>query len=325
MGKYTEIELNNAGEITPGSAGFQYAITTLSEIKQGIVEQKFYEVSPGDYMPVSAGNGAWADEIIQNRSVDIAGDFTEGDIQGGGFGGRTAMVDTALSPNRVETQIWAKHVGWDVPEIARASRGNWDVVESKLKSLKKNWDLGMQQIAFLGHPVRTTIPGLLNQSDVTVNTTLITGTISAMNEGAFQTFVGTVLATYYANSNDTEMPDIFVIPTDDYLGLGQAASATYPNISKKDYLENMFKSITMKEGFKILPLSYAQSTRNSLGENRYVLYRNTPETLTFEIPFDFQMPEVNTADSFYWKQQAYGQYSGVLVNRPEEILYIDRQ
>jgi hypothetical protein len=33
------------------------------------------------------------------------------------------------------------------------------------------------------------------------------------------------------------------------------------------------------------------------------------------------MAEPRTVDSMDWLQLAYGQYSGVLVNRPREVLY----
>ena len=41
------------------------------------------------------------------------------------------------------------------------------------------------------------------------------------------------------------------------------------------------------------------------------------------IPVDFTMLEARTLNSFDWEQLAYGQYSGVLVNREREVLYID--
>lgn len=317
--------VQNAGGFGQDASGFQYDIDSLSYIRSGVVGQKFYKVAPAEYMPVDVGEGAWADETVQNLSVDLAGSFYEGDIDTATGNGRLSQVGAAVTPIRMPNVTWAKAAQWTITEIAKASRGNWDVVENRLKSLKTNWDLGIQRTAFLGHPTVSDVTGLLNASQVTINTTLITGTISAMNEGAFQTFVANVLTAFFANSQSTELPDTFVIPTDDYLGLGTAASATYPNISKIEYLENMFQKATSNPGFEIKPLAYGQSTQNNLGQNRYVLYRNDPETLKMSIPFDLNIIDPDSADGFYMQQTGYGQYSGVLVNRGREMLYIDRQ
>ena len=37
--------LNANGAIDPATAGYQYAIDTLSEIKSQVIEQKFYKIS----------------------------------------------------------------------------------------------------------------------------------------------------------------------------------------------------------------------------------------------------------------------------------------
>ncbi|MCK5640897.1 MAG: DUF2184 domain-containing protein [Gammaproteobacteria bacterium] len=315
--------LNANGTLNRESAAFQYVIDTMSYIREQIIGQKFYKVAPADYMPVDVGEGSWSEETVQNLVYDLTGSFFDGDVNSNAAGGRIPQVDAALEPIRMPNVTWAKGTMWSIVEIEKASRGNWDIVESKLKTLRTNWDLGIQEVAFLGHPVNTAVTGLLTAADVTSDLTLITEPISGMTEAEFQAFIAGLLARYYANSGDTEMPDTFLIPTDDYLGLGTAASATYPNISKFEYLQNTFKKMTGNEAAKILPLSYGQSTRNGLGVERYALYKDDPETLSMNIPFDFNLLDVNTGDNFYFKQPSYGQYSGVLVNRPAEMLYFD--
>ena len=320
--------LNAAGDIDPSSSGFQYAIDTLSYIRSQIIKQKFYEIPIADYLPVDVGEGAFSDEIVQNLQFMQSGGFYDGDVTNQDQTGRLAQVNTGLDPIRMRTQIWAKATGWTIMEIERASRSNnWDVVSGKLESLKKNWDLGVQETAFLGHPDGV-MTGLLNDSEVTINTTLITGTLSAMSESVFTTFVANLMPTYFANSNDTAIPDTFIIPNDDFLGLAVPYSPTYPNISKIDYMYKAFRAMTGNENFKILGLSYAQATRNAgrgINQNRYVLYKNNPETMKMAIPVDFTMLEADTTNRLNWQQAAYGQYSGVLVNRKRELLYIDRQ
>lgn len=318
---------NAAGDIDPASSGFQYAIDTLSYIRSQIIKQKFYEIAIADYLPVDVGEGAFSDEIVQNLQFMQAGGFYDGDVTNQDQTGRLAQVNTGLDPIRMRTQIWAKATGWTIMEIERASRSNnWDVVSGKLESLKKNWDLGVQETAFLGHPDGV-MTGLLNDSEVTINTTLVATTLTAMTEAQFTTFVGGLIPAYFANSNDTAIPDTFIIPNDDFLGLSVPYSPSFPNISKIDYMQKAFAATTGNPNFKILGLSYAQATRNAgrgINENRYVLYKNNPETLKMAIPVDFTMLEADTTNRLNWQQAAYGQYSGVLINRKREVLYLDR-
>ncbi len=317
---------NANGDVALTDAGFQYTLETLSYIRSKTIEQKFYEIAIADYLPMDVGEASWSEEIIQNLEFYSGGEFTDGDLDTGTGNGRIAEVNSQIAPLRMPTRTWAKATSWTVIEIAKAAAANnWDVVASKLKSLKKNWDLGIQEIAFLGHPSVALMTGLLNDSEVTINTTVIPEQLSGMDATEFQTFVAALLAAYYANSNSTTLPDTFIMPTDDYLGMAAAASPGFPNISKLEYLLNALQKIAGPE-FRILPLAYSQAANNSsrgINKDRYVLYKRDPETLKMAIPVDFTMLNPDTSNQLMWQQPAYGQYSGVLVNRKREVLYLD--
>jgi hypothetical protein len=315
---------NSNGDVDVNSTGFKYVISTLSYIRSKIIEQKFFEVDIADYVPVDVGEAAFSDEIIQNTEFYSGGSFFEGDVDQGGS--RISQVDASMVANRMPVRNWRKKASWTLFEIQQAAiASRWDPVEAKMRSLKKNWDLGIQELAFLGRPGDTVMTGLLNNATVNINTTLITKAISSMSAAEFSTFVGGLLAAYYSNSNSTVLPDTFVIPTADYLGLGVPVASGFPVISMKEYLENMLKRMTNNDGFKILPVAYASAanSRSDFTKDRYVLYRKDPETLSLSIPVDYTMAEPRTVDSMDWLQLAYGQYSGVLVNRPREVEYFD--
>lgn len=320
--------LTNAnGEIDPNSAGYDFVIRTTSEIRSRIIKQKFYTISIADYLPMDVGEAAWKAEIVQNITYDQAGDFYQGDVETMKGNGRIAEVDATIAPIRIPTQIWAKGVSWNIAEVSQASaNSNWDIIEGKMSSLKKNWDLGIQETAFLGHPIITELTGLLNNSEVTIDTVLITKKLSSMTETEFTALVRDILTTYFSNSNQTELPDTFIMPTDDYLGMGVPYSSTFPNISKLQFLLDNFRLMTGNPNFSIRPLVYSQSGFNAsrgINKERYVLYKNDPETLSMSIPVDFNMFEANTANSLFWQQPAVGQYSGVLINRVPEVIYFD--
>jgi len=321
--------LTNAnGDIDISGSGYQYLIDTLSEIRADVVEQKFYKIAPADFMPVDVGYGAFMDEIIQNLTFQTGGDFFAGDIDTNQDTGRLAQADVAMAPIRMPIVTWAKQIVWTIIDIAKAAAAsNWDLVSGKMESLKTDWDLGIQEVAFLGHPAKSDVTGLLNDAEVNINTSLITVPINQMSETQFNAFVGGALAAYFTNSNDTEdKPDTFAVPTSDYLGLVNAVSSSFPNISKIEYLRNAFRAATDNPNFEVKSLAYGQASRNSdrgINKNRYVLYKNDPKTMKMSIPVDFTMLEAGTANNFNWTQPAHGQYSGLLINRKREVLYFD--
>jgi hypothetical protein len=317
---------NAGGVFDPSTAGYDYTISTLDTIYKRIIEQKFYKVPFADYMPVDVGINPFGEDVIQNLTFNIAGSFFDGDIQNHDGAGRTAEVNAGLTNIRMPSIIWSKKVPWTLFELKKAARANWDVVEQKLKTIKTNWDLGLQEVAFLGHPSIPLMTGLLNNAEVNINTTLITKPLSDMTETEFTAFIKGLIDAFYQNSNKTEYPDTFVIPTSDYNGLVIPYSSTYPNFPHRlAWLEKVL-SDSARKPVKILPLAYSEAALNvsrGIDKNRYVLYNKNPETMTFNIPIDYIGLPSYSANGIHWEQYAYGQYSGVLVPRPLEILYLD--
>lgn len=322
--------VNASGDIDAASLGYQYTIQTTSIIRANVVKQKFYEVPVADFFTVVPGTGPWMEEIKTNLVYQVGGSFKTGLINNASGHSQLAQVNVGTSPRTARINTWAKGYQYTVPEVAKAlAADNWDVVTAKMEALKKNWDLGLQEVAFLGleGDVANT-PGLLTNADVTIDVTTITANISGLSDAAFQTFVSVVLGAYFTNSNSTAMPDTFVIPMSDFLGLGAAASATFPNITKLEYLQKVFAMITGKPGFQIRGLAYGDKLRNAgftspTGVFRYVLYRNDMETLCMDLPVDFHLTPAGTQNNFQFQGVGAGQFTGCIAYRPAEILYFD--
>lgn len=323
--------LNADGNIDSSSTGYQYTIQTTTFIRERVVEQKFYQVPIADYVPVDVGVGAWMEDIKTNLQYDVAGDFESGIVSVATGPSALATVDVATAPVNSKVITWAKGYQYSVPEVAKAlAANNWDVVSGKMSALVKNWQLGIQKIAFLGlNTDLADVPGLLTSPNVTINTSVITANISSLSSSNFQALVAAILGAYAANANYTAMPNTFVMPLNDYLGLGTAASSDFPIVDMITYLENFFKKLTGEKDFKILPLAYAQAAQNagyingSSGKNRYVLYRRDPESLKMDIPVDFTLNPAGTANNFNWTGVGAGQFTGCIYYRPAEAIYFD--
>ena len=167
--------------------------------------------------------------------------------------------------------------------------------------------------------------GLATLSDVTINTTLIPAAISAMSDAQFQAFAGGIVGAYLANNNYTAMPNRLYIPQTDYVALTTATSVQFPIKSKLEYLQDVLKAATSEQSFEIKPLAYLQTAQSDgkLSTDRYILMRYDEDVARFEIPVDYTVTVPNSIDGWTIRNVAYGQHSGVLDARPQEILYMD--
>lgn len=324
--------MNATGDIDQTSLGYQIAIDTLTFIKRQVTEQKFYEVEPADFVPIAVGEGSFSQKILTNLTVNTSRDFESGIIEQGSDNARLDSADAAISSKTVDVINWAKAVGYSVFEIEQALQANnWDLIEAKHRARKKNWDLGVQKVAFLGLVGdQTRVPGLLTQSGsyVNSNASMITEKISDMSAANYATFVSAVVAAYQANCAYTAMPTHFIIPQDDWLGLATPVASGFPVISKLEYLRKAFAEV-VPGGVKLLPSAYSIPAYNSAflnsgtGFHRYCMYRYDPETLRMDIPVDYTVTQPNTLNNFQFQDAGYGQFTGVGVYRGLEVYYFD--
>lgn len=305
--------------------GYLVPMTTLTAVIRDVAQQKFYEVPVADYLPVRVGTeAAWAEDMIMYRAVMAGGDFEKGYIETANEG-RLSSTDAALDAIRVKALKWAKELNWSIADVAVAARtGVWDIVTQKEKSRRKNWDLGIQKVAFLGSKDGV-MEGLATLSDVTVNTTLLPTSISAMTGDEFQAFAQNIIGAYQQNCNFTAMPNRLYIPQTDFVGLATATSINFPIKSKIEYLRDVLRAATNQQDFEIKPLAYLQTAQSDgrLSTDRYILMRYDEDVARFEIPVDYTVTVPNTFDGWTIRNVGYGQHSGVLDARPQEILYMD--
>lgn len=319
--------LNANGDIAGDALAYQYATDRMTFIRSKSVEQSFYETNPADYFDVIPGEGAFAQNIITNISIKTAGGFRQGKIGTANNNTSLAVANAAITPKYTYVQNWALAIEYSIFDVNQASfTGNWDPVEAKHRARKKDWDLGIQNVAFLGDiDDLTNFPGIFTQPEVNSNLSVLTAKISSLSAADFATFVAAIVGAYQANCAYTVMPNTFIIPQDDFVGLATPVSSAYPMISKLEYLEKAFKAVC-GAGFKILPSAYGIASKNTVAgvnKSRYVLYHRDIDTLFMELPVDYQTTSVGTLNNFNFQDVAYGQYSGVTVLKPLEILYFD--
>lgn len=318
---------NNAvGDVADVATGYQIAIDTLTYIKKQTSDQKFYEEAPADFIPTVVGEGAFSNQLLTNRTYSNADDFESGIMKTGASNAHLQETNIAIDGVNVPVGNWAKTIGYTIFDVEQALRANnWDIIEKKHAARKKNWDLGIQKTAFLGiSSNQTGFPGLLTNPNINTNTSLITAYINGLNAAALQAFVTTLISTYFANANSAALPNRFVIPYADWLGLttltvGTVGTYPYPLIK---YLEEAFKaSVARKEkDFKIMPCAYCDAANNPAGLHYYLLYRDDPEDLRMDIPVPYTTTQPNSLNNFSFQDVGYGQFTGTNVYRNLGVL-----
>lgn len=311
--------------------GYEIPITTLTTIMKKITEQKFFQIAPADYLPVRVGEGAWSSQLTTYRSFNLAGQFEEGMVNVGGQNSRLAMGDAGVDALNIKVFNWAKAISWSIMDLEMAAKsGNWDIVSAKEKARKTNWDLGIQKLAFLGADGQNALGGsclgLLNQTGITTNTSVIDEPLSGMDPDELKVFQKEILEAYRANNNRTAWPTHLIIPESDYNGLASQASADFPIKSTLQLLEEAFQIITRNKNFKILPLAYADAAYHEGvagidGKQVYVLLNYDEESLRMDIPVDYTNTLANSINNFQFENVGYGQFTGVLAYRPLELMY----
>lgn len=305
--------------------GVDIDITSLTTILKSIIDQKFFEVRPSDFMPVVVGEGAWSEVLTTYRSFQLGDDFSTGIVNSGNQeNGRIAMADAGVDSVSIPVYNWAKGIAWNIIQLQQALKaGNWDLIAAKERSRKTNWDLGIQKTAFLGLDNNSSAQGLLNNTAIlaAANTAIIPTPIYLMDGGDFKLFTQKLVAAYRTRNTRTAWPTTFVIPEFDYLGLAGQSSAQFPIKSMLQVLEETMQVQTRNKNFKIESIVYGDKNYNSIGYNVYSLYNNNVDSLRMNIPVDYTNTLANSIDNFTFQNAAYGQFTGVQFYRPLEMLY----
>ena len=319
---------NASGTVNPTSLGYQYTIQTTTQIlPERVIGQTFYTVPFEKFVPVEVGVAAWMESIKINTGFRLAGNFFNGLSSLNQGNAQMARVDVGIAPVNVAIDTFTAGYDYTISEIKKAlASDNWDVVSDKMLALKEMWDLGLQYVCFLGNPQdQTNFPGLLTNSNVTVNNAIIPQLISSFTAAQFATLVAQIIQAYFANTNSTMMPNTFVIPYTDWNGLMTPVSAQFPNVSMITYLLDAFKQVTGRPDFQILPLAYCDTANNGtlIGHYRYALYHRDPKTMRMFIPVDFLLNPAGTANNWQWQGVAAGQFTSPVLIKPAEVLYFD--
>lgn len=295
-------------------------LTLLTVLEREISKQKFYTVDPADFIPMDTTTGGFADYITVLRSyVNADADISTWERGNDTDNARRNQVGAQVESVSLKLHNLDKMVSYSLFELKQAMQtGIWNVVTEKERARKIDYDLAVQRALLQGDSKHK---GLLNQTGVTTNTTTLTKKISSMTSAEFKAFMAAVFKDYFDNSNSTALPDTFVIPMEDFLGMGVAVDEQYPLVnSMLERFKNVFREVTGNANADIKPLVYCNAAKNG-GTAKYALYRKDWDCLRAYKPVDYTVVQGATVDGMNYQNTAYARISDVFVNRPKELMY----
>ena len=322
-----KFRVNNANAFaTPAAYGLEKNITTLTQVLDTVLRQKFYNVEGAltDYVPIEVGKGAYQRNIFQYTIAQVGDNFEAGICQPGNGLNKDANVDIVIDGITTRNNFWRfkYQATKEIIEMARVNQETISYIEEQETARLKTYQLGIQRVAFLGTKDGLN-EGLLNQTGITVNTTLLPANFATMTTAQLTNFVSTAVQTYFEQTNSTQFPNTLLVPTAELGGLATYISSTYPvGETRKEFLERAFKAAGAPADFKILHSVY-NNTAGSTGGERFVLYNRNADTLTMYLPKPYTPYPLYPTSSLDMISDAEAQFTGVWVKRPKEILYLD--
>lgn len=303
--------------------GYQQFLTTLTVVSNKVIKQKFYEIKNlPDYVNFEVGVGGVSNELLKWATGEVADDGETGIIGANADYERNASVDVVIGSKKYPRVQWTKKITYNWFDIQQATEsGLIDLIEAKETARKRNFDLMIQKIIFLGSEVNSNITGLLNNANATINTTVITQSLSSMT--TLNGIAGAMLNAYLSNNNNTVKANTLVIPQSDYITLASSQNTQYDTRSKLTVLEEYFKGATGKADFKILPCVYCDANFNPMNKNIYVLYNRDIDSMAFDMALDYTQLGTNTYDNYNFTNNAVGMFGGVNLYRPQELMYFE--
>lgn len=318
--------INNAAAFaTPNAYGLEKTITTLTQIVADVQRQKFYTVAEPltSYVPIEMGTGAYGKQLFQYAVAQVGDNFEAGIIQPGNGINKDASLDITIDGVSIRNNFWRMkyEATKEILEMARVNTQTFSYIEEQERARLKTSQLGIQKILFNGTDDGLNT-GLLNNANVTVNTSLLPANLSAMNITQLTNFAKTAINTFFTNSNSTVFPNTWLMPTSDYMSLGVPINPEYPIGTIREFLERAFTDAGAPADFKILHTVY-NNTASTTGGGRHVLYNRDADVLTMYIPKPYTPYPLYPVGSLDMISDAEMQFTGVWVKRPQEMLYMD--
>ena len=309
------------------STGLEQVITTCTDIIAGTVETLYYELNGqklSDFCPIEVGRGAYATKLLQyaiNYKANAGKQGLVNPFSNGIAKDANSTIEIGTLTMNNNFWRWTYEISNELVNIGKVNDETFSIIEENEKARKKVWDLMLQDAWFEGLGDGKSY-GLLNQPNVTINTTLISAKLSAMTDAQFDTFLATAPNAFGANSAYTLNFNRLLLPTSDFYSLTKPYGQY--GLNRLQVLEDAFKRVVGGD-FKVVHAKYGESANAAGTGARYVFYNADADNVCSYLPVPYTPMPLFPQGSLDLISQAHGQFITPYVKRTGAVLYADQQ
>jgi hypothetical protein len=309
------------------STGLEQVITTCTDIIAGTVETLYYELNGqklSDFCPIEVGRGAYATKLLQyaiNYKANAGKQGLVNPFSNGIAKDANSTIEIGTLTMNNNFWRWTYEISNELVNIGKVNDETFSIIEENEKARKKVWDLMLQDAWFEGLGDGKSY-GLLNQPNVTVNTTLISAKLSSMTDAQFDTFLATAPNAFGANSAYTLNFNRLLLPTSDFYSLTKPYGQY--GLNRLQVLEDAFKRVVGGD-FKVVHAKYGESANAAGTGARYVFYNADADNVCSYLPVPYTPMPLFPQGSLDLISQAHGQFITPYVKRTGAVLYADQQ
>lgn len=320
------LRVQNSG--LANTTGFEATITTLTDIIAGVVETKFYELNGqklSDFCKIEVGKGSYKTNLMQYAVNYVGANGKTGLINPTANGiNKDANVTIQIGTLTMPNNFWrfSYEVANELIRMAERNPETFSIIEEHEKARKKIWDLMLQEAWFKGLDDGKSY-GLLNQPNVTVNTSLMTAELGSMTDAQFDTFIAQLPDVFNSNSSYAINFNKMLIPSAQYFALTKPYGQY--GLNRLQVLEDAMKRVC-GGNFKIVHSTYNTGASAQGGtKGRYVIYNDDADNLCAYLPVPYTPMPLFPQGSLDLISQAHGQFVTPFVKRVKSIIYCDVQ
>lgn len=316
--------VNNSG--ISSVTGIEATITTLTDILAGVVEKRFYKLNGqklSDFCKIDVGKGAYATKML-HYAVTYLGNAKAGIINPTAQGiNRDTNSTIQVGQLTLQNNFWRGDYTLSNEVIKMAARNpeTFSFIEENEKGRKEGYDLMLQEFHFIGMNDGVSY-GLLNQPNVTVNTTLMTAELQDMTDAQFQVFIAAAPDAFNSNASYALQFNRLLMPSKAFYSLTRPFGQF--GLSRLQVLEDALKRVAGAD-FRIVHSTYNDTASAAGTDGRYVLYNDDVDNLCAYMPVPYTPMPLYPQNSLDLISNAHAQFVTPYLKRTTSMVYADVQ
>lgn len=233
---------------------------------------------------------------------------------------KVELTDIAKTAVYLPLLVSENGFSYDIDEIAAAQEGGTSLDSEKASAVLEAYEEMINKVAFIGQ-ADLGLKGLANNANVGISTDLGATFAVATSEQRVTFFAG-LCSDVYINSKNTIEPNTLVIPSSEYVAMGEKTYSNTGVVTDKSELDMLQTRLNGLFGNVRIVSSLELAGQGAAGVQRAVAYQNNPRVLYFEetLPVEYQPVQRNNN---VFKVPTFAKIGGLFVRRPYGIRYGD--